>query len=328
MRCKVRADTSGAGRASGTNSAHSKTVGDGMSSMERLGSPRNCIACTNGAIFPPLDQRGQKIDRPTSALSPAKKKQMEVWTPQKADKAKEVLQNNAARLTTKKKRTQPSTATLQGTRNDRLSSSPSSGRKTRLTNMRPTPILLAKAARFEKTDCAGNETSYLTPVKVRSKSTVVIPVSPIHTPAQHKFEYPSVPSNVTVFTPSKYDEFYPLCRARTSPDNFDCLCGVCALKNEQEREAIVQKLREEEAMRMKSEEEQRRLAELERERKRKQEERAKQNELQKKLTMLRKRSIYQRCSCFVQNDTRWNLTDPQNHSKGCPVRNLAPHTCS
>jgi len=280
----------------------------------------------NGAIFPPLDQRGQKIDRPTSALSPAKKKKMEVWTPQKADKAKEVLQNNAATLTTKKERTRPSTATLKETRNDRLSSSPSSGRKTRL-NTRPASILLAKAGRFEKTDCAGSETSYLTPVKARSKSTVAIPVSPIHTPAQHQFEYPSVPSNVTVFTPSKYDEFYPLCRARSSPDNFDCLCGVCALKNEQEREAIMQKLREEEAMRMKGEEEQRRLAELEWERKRKQEERAKQNELQKKLTMLRKKSIYQRCSCFVRNDARWNLTDPQNHSKGCPVRNLAPHTC-
>ena len=45
---------------------------------------RSCEACEKGHVHPPLEMRGQHIERPRSTLSPEVGKPAEIWTPDKA----------------------------------------------------------------------------------------------------------------------------------------------------------------------------------------------------------------------------------------------------
>ena len=51
--------------------------------------------------------------------------------------------------------------------------------------------------------------------------------------------------------------------------------------------------------------------------------RKKEKEMKQKLIMLRKKAIYQKCTCFIKNSKRYEGNDKlAMHCKTCPMRNL------
>ena len=159
-------------------------------------------------------------------------------------------------------------------------------------------------------DYENDEENYRTPVKQ------TVPFRP-HV---HNFQYPN--TSGLIFSPSQLEAIGPLCR-RGICKNYACICSCCGAKEQAEED----KKQKNEAIRLKDllkKQEEEKSAKLKAEKRQREAElRKKEKEMKQKLIMLRKKAIYQKCTCFIKNSKRYEGNDKlAMHCKTCPMRNL------
>ena len=122
------------------------------------------------------------------------------------------------------------------------------------------------------------------------------------------------------------DAIGPLCR-RVWSKHYVCICGTCGERGDAEdrKEKAKEALRIQNLLKLQEE------ARIEKaraeEKKRKAEIRRKEKEMKQRLIMLRKNSIYLKCTCFTKISKRYeSKSNNPKHLPSCPIRNLAKHT--
>ena len=277
---------------------------------------RSCEACKKGHVHPPLEMRGQHIERPRSTLSPNVGKPTEIWTPDKAIAIAEQLDRrtlkrpSTAPIARRHPNLSPTGTTLRRpVKSSPSSFSPQNSKQSTILRQRPRSAFI-ETSKGNVNRQAGENESF------NGTSTVSKPyVRPSHT-----FKYPK--SCAEYYLPTLLDAVGPLCR-RVWSKHYVCICGTC----EEREDAEDRKEKAKEALRiqnlLKLQEEAEREKVRAEEKKRKAEIRRKEKEMRQRLIMLRKNSIYQKCTCFTKISKRHESKSKHpEHLPSCPIRNL------
>ena len=289
---------------------------------------RSCEACEKGHVHPPLETQGQHIERPRSTLSPVVGKPAEIWTPDKAIAvAKQLKSGTLKRPSTApvSRRVPNSSPTVTTSRRPvKLSPSnfsPQNSKETATTRRRPRSAFTETPKRIV-TVYKKNLNS--TGTTQNNSNTSQFVFSTPYVRPTHTFQYPK--SSAKYYLPTPLDAIGPLCR-RVWSKHYVCICGTCGEREDAEdrKEKAKEALRIQNLLKLQEE------ARIEKaraeEKKRKAEIRRKEKEMKQRLIMLRKNSIYLKCTCFTKISKRYeSKSNNPKHLPSCPIRNLAKHT--
>ena len=284
-----------------------------------------------GHVHPPLEMRGQHIERPRSTLSPEVGKPAEIWTPDKAIAVAKQLANGTLKRpsTAPIARRVPNSSPTVTTRRRPVKLSPSNfspqnSKETATTRRRPRSAFTEtpKRNRYQQSSKDKNLNGIGTTQNDSNTSPFVFSTPCIR--PTHTFQYPK--SSAKYYLPTPLDAIGPLCR-RVWSKHYVCICGTCGEREDTEdrKEKAKEALRIQNLLKL-QEEAEREKARAE-EKKRKAESRRKEKEMKQRLIMLRKNSIFIKCTCFTKISKRHeSKSNSPKHLPSCPIRNLVKHT--
>ena len=292
---------------------------------------RSCEACKKGHVHPPLEMRGQHIERPRSTLSPDVGKPTEIWTPDKAIAIAKQLNSrtlkrpSTAPIARRHSNLSPTGTTLScPVKSSPSSFSPQNSKQSTILRQRPRSAFIETSKGNLNRQAGKNESFNATSTKQNNGDTHQLVFSKPYVRPSHTFKYPK--SSAKYYLPTPLDAVGPLCR-RVWSKHYICICGTCGEREDAEdrKEKAKEALRIQNLLKL-QEEAEREKARAE-EKKRKAEIRRKEKEMRQRLIMLRKNSIYQKCTCFTKISKRHESKSKRpEHLPSCPIRNLVKKT--